>query len=37
MLCVDLSLQSPDHTISLQKYTFNTEAHPLRIFSELAL
>ncbi len=25
-------LQSPDHDISLEKYVFNTEAHPLRIF-----
>ncbi len=25
-------LQSPDHDMSLQKYVFNTEAHPLRIF-----
>lgn len=25
-------LQSPDHEISLAKYTFNTEAHPLSIF-----
>jgi len=28
-------LQSPDHTISLEKYVFNTEAHPTRIFPEL--
>jgi hypothetical protein len=26
-------LQSPDHTISLEKYVFNTEAHPLSVFS----
>jgi mannosyl-oligosaccharide alpha-1,2-mannosidase len=26
-------LQSPDHPISLAKYTFNTEAHPLSIFT----
>ena len=26
-------LQSPDHEISLAKYTFNTEAHPLSIFT----
>ena len=25
-------LQSPHHNISLEKYVFNTEAHPLRIF-----
>lgn len=24
--------QSPDHDISLERYTFNTEAHPLSIF-----
>lgn len=26
-------LMQPDHPIDLMKYTFNTEAHPLRIFS----
>jgi len=26
-------LQSPDHPISLDKYVFNTEAHPLSIFT----
>jgi hypothetical protein len=26
-------LQSPDHSISLARYTFNTEAHPLSIFT----
>lgn len=25
-------LQDPDHSISLETYVFNTEAHPLRIF-----
>jgi hypothetical protein len=25
-------LQSPDHDISLNRYVFNTEAHPLRRF-----
>ena len=25
-------LQSPTHDISLEKYVFNTEAHPLRAF-----
>lgn len=25
-------LQSPDHPISLERFVFNTEAHPLRIF-----
>jgi hypothetical protein len=25
-------LQSPDHTISLEKYVFNTEAHPMRVW-----
>lgn len=25
-------LQSPDHDISLERYTFNTEAHPLSMF-----
>lgn len=29
-------LQSPDHPISLERYVFNTEAHPLRNFRELA-
>lgn len=28
-------LQSPDHTISLEQYVFNTEAHPTRVFSLL--
>ena len=28
-------IQNPDHEIDLKKYVFNTEAHPLRIFSEL--
>jgi len=28
-------LQSPDHPISLDRYVFNTEAHPTRIFSEM--
>lgn len=27
-------LQDPDHPISLQKYVFNTEAHPTRVFEE---
>lgn len=27
-------LQSPDHVISLDRYTFNTEAHPLSIFGQ---
>ena len=25
-------LQDPDHSISLENYVFNTEAHPLRVF-----
>ena len=29
-------LQSPDHDISLEKYVFNTEAHPTKIFDRLA-
>ena len=28
-------LQSPDHEISLAKYVFNTEAHPLRVWSHV--
>ena len=30
-------LQSPDHDISLEKYVFNTEAHPTKIFQRLGL
>ncbi|CAM9639298.1 unnamed protein product [Sphacelaria rigidula] len=26
-------LMQPDHAIDLMEYTFNTEAHPLRMFS----
>jgi hypothetical protein len=26
-------LQASDHTISLDKYVFNTEAHPLSVFT----
>lgn len=28
-------LQSPDHGISLERYVFNTEAHPLRVWGQL--
>ena len=30
-------LQSPDHPISLEKYVFNTEAHPTKVFDRLSL
>jgi hypothetical protein len=29
-------LQSPDHPISLDRYVFNTEAHPLPVFGSRA-